>query len=135
MHPRERRKGVRRRLGRRHDVAHLQAPHDERVRNQLPVALPPLRFRAHDRDKAIGGMFAALLPRVSRLVVTRASNARSTDPEALADVARDLAPGLPIAIEPRVEDALADAWRESPRIVVAGSIFLLGDVLKRIGGS
>jgi len=55
MHPRERRKGVRRRLGRRHDVAHLQTPHDERVGNQLPVALPPLRFGAHDRDKAICG--------------------------------------------------------------------------------
>jgi len=53
----------------------------------------------------------------------------------LADVARAVAPALPIAIEPRVEDALAAAWRESPRIVVAGSIFLLGDVLKSIGGS
>src|SRR5258708_38348567 len=87
------------------------------------------------RDKAIAGMFAALLPRVSRLVLTRASNARSAGPEMLADIARATAPGLPIAIEPRVEDALASAWRESPRIVVAGSIFLLGDVLKSIGGA
>jgi folylpolyglutamate synthase/dihydropteroate synthase len=97
-------------------------------------ARQPLVFAAM-RDKAIGGMFAALLPRVSRLVVTRASNARSADPEMLADIARAVAPGLPVAIEPRVEDALAAAWRESPRIVVAGSIFLLGDVLRRIGGS
>jgi folylpolyglutamate synthase/dihydropteroate synthase len=87
------------------------------------------------RDKAIADMFTALLPHVSRLVVTRASNARSADPEMLADIARATAPGLPIAIEPRVEDALASAWRESSRIVVAGSIFLLGDVLKSIGGS
>jgi dihydrofolate synthase/folylpolyglutamate synthase len=97
-------------------------------------ARQPLVFAAM-RDKAIADMFTALLPHVSRLVLTRASNARSAGPEMLADIARATAPGLPIAIEPRVEDALASAWRESPRIVVAGSIFLLGDVLKSIGGS
>jgi folylpolyglutamate synthase/dihydropteroate synthase len=46
--------------------------------------------------------------------------------------ARAIAPGLPIAVEPIVEDALAAAWRQSPRIVVAGSIFLLGDVIKLV---
>jgi dihydrofolate synthase/folylpolyglutamate synthase len=97
-------------------------------------ARQPLVFAAM-RDKAVAGMFATLLPQVSRLVVTRASNARSADPDVLAGIARAVAPGLPIAIEPRVEDALAAAWRDSPRIVVAGSIFLLGDVLKSIGGS
>jgi dihydrofolate synthase/folylpolyglutamate synthase len=97
-------------------------------------ARQPLVF-AVMRDKAIADMFAVLLPRVSRLVVTRASNARSAEPEMLADIARATAPELAIAIEPRVEDALASAWRGSPRIVVAGSIFLLGDVLKWMGGS
>jgi dihydrofolate synthase/folylpolyglutamate synthase len=97
-------------------------------------ARQPLVFAAM-RDKAIADMFTAILPHVSRLVVTRASNPRSADPEMLAAIARATAPGLPIAIEPRVEEALASAWRESPRIVVAGSIFLLGDVLKSIGGS
>ena len=80
-------------------------------------------------------MFAALLPTVSHLVVTRASNARSADPATLAEQARAFAPALSIAIEPVVAEALAAAWRHSPRIVVAGSIFLLGDVLKRLNGS
>ena len=80
-------------------------------------------------------MFAALLPAVGRLIVTRASNPRSADPEALAQQARAIAPTLPIAIEPISTTALAAAWRASPRIVVAGSIFLLGDVMKRVGGS
>ena len=53
----------------------------------------------------------------------------------LAALARAAAPDLPIAIEPVVADALATAWRSAPRIVVAGSIFLLGDVLKLVGGS
>ena len=84
------------------------------------------------RDKDVAGMFTALLPAVGGLVVTRASNARSAEPEALAAHARAIAPGLPIAIEPIVEEALAAAWRHSPRIVVAGSIFLLGDVIKLV---
>jgi dihydrofolate synthase/folylpolyglutamate synthase len=91
----------------------------------------PLVFAAM-RDKDVTGMFTALLPAVGGLVVTRASNARSAEPEALAAHARAIAPGLPIAIEPIVEEAIAAAWRHSPRIVVAGSIFLLGDVIKLV---
>src|SRR6185295_12018869 len=91
----------------------------------------PLVFAAM-RDKDIDGMFRTLLPAVGSLVVTRASNTRSSEPQALAAHARAIAPGLPIAIEPSVEAALAAAWRQSPRIVVAGSIFLLGDVMKLV---
>jgi dihydrofolate synthase/folylpolyglutamate synthase len=87
------------------------------------------------RDKDVTGIFAALLPAIGSLIVTRASNARSADPEMLAQQARAIAPTLPIAIEPALDAALDAAWRASPRIVVAGSIFLLGDVMKRAGGS
>jgi folylpolyglutamate synthase/dihydropteroate synthase len=38
-------------------------------------------------------------------------------------------------VEPSPARALTAAWRIAPRIVVAGSIFLIGDVLKEIGGS
>jgi dihydrofolate synthase / folylpolyglutamate synthase len=91
----------------------------------------PLVFAAM-RDKAIRDMLQILLPTVGRLVATRASNPRSAEPEAVAAIAREIAPALPIDVEPAPADALALAWRESPRIVVAGSIFLLGDVLKLI---
>jgi len=94
----------------------------------------PLVFAAM-RDKDVAGMFTALLPAVGSLVVTRASNPRSAEPETLAGHARAIAPGLPIAIEPVIADALAAAWRHSPRIVVAGSIFLLGDVMKAVDGT
>jgi dihydrofolate synthase / folylpolyglutamate synthase len=87
------------------------------------------------RDKDISGIFAALLPAVGRLIVTRASNPRSADPELLAQQARAVAPTLPIAVVPAIDAALDAAWLASPRIVVAGSIFLLGDVMKRAGGS
>ena len=93
----------------------------------------PLVFAAM-RDKDVGGMFLSLLPAVGALIVTRASNPRTTDPEELAHRARIVAPDMPVAIEPSLDEALAAAWRISRRIVVAGSIFLVGDVIKRIGG-
>ena len=94
----------------------------------------PLVFAAM-RDKDVAGMFAALLPAVGRLILTRASNARSADPQSLAEQARAVAPARPIVIVPALDAALDAAWRASPRIVVAGSVFLIGDVMKRVGGS
>ena len=91
----------------------------------------PLVFAAM-RDKHVGEMLEVLLPEVSRLVVTAASTPRSAEPEAIAAIARELSPALAIDVEPGVAAALDRAWRASPDIVVAGSIFLLGDVLKLI---
>ena len=89
----------------------------------------PLVFAAM-RDKDVDGMFRELLQSVSALIVTRASNPRSADPESIAARARTIAPSMPITVELSLTDALAAAWRLSSRIVVAGSIFLLADVLK-----
>jgi len=94
----------------------------------------PLVFAAM-RDKQIAGMFRALLPEVSSLIVTRSSNTRSADPSEIVRTARDVAPTLPVASEPSVGGALEAAWRDARtgRILVAGSIFLLGDVMKHLG--
>ena len=92
----------------------------------------PLVFAAM-RDKDVGGMFLALLPAVGAVFMTQASNPRTTDPEVLAHHARMAAPNVPVKIEPSLDEALDAAWQISRRIVVAGSIFLVGDVLKRIG--
>jgi dihydrofolate synthase / folylpolyglutamate synthase len=89
----------------------------------------PLVFAAMC-DKDIEGMMRALLPLVGRLVVVRASNRRSAEPEVLAALAHRLAPELPVAIAASPIEAVDLAWRASRRIVVAGSIFLLGDVLE-----
>ena len=94
----------------------------------------PLVFAAM-RDKHVREMLEALLPEASLLVATAASTPRSSEPETIAAVARDLSPTLGIAVEPGAAAALYRAWRASPDIVVAGSIFLLGDVLKLINPS
>ena len=93
----------------------------------------PLVFAAM-RDKDVRGMFQALLPSVGAVVVTRVSNRRTMEPEALAEHARAVAPTASVYIAPSLDEALDAAWRKSRRIVVAGSIFLVGDVMKRIGG-
>ncbi|MGB7220822.1 MAG: folylpolyglutamate synthase/dihydrofolate synthase family protein [Vicinamibacterales bacterium] len=101
------------------------------LRDQAGPRLP-LVFAAM-RDKDIEGMLRVLLPAVSRVVFTAASNARSADPADLVRVARGVAPEVPAIEERPLAAALAAAWCASPRIVVAGSIFLLGDVMKEIG--
>ena len=90
----------------------------------------PLVFAAM-KDKDTAGMFAALLPAVSHLILTRATSPRSADPSTLEAHARAIS-DVPVTIAPSLAEALEIAWRDSPRIVVAGSIFLLGDVLKLI---
>ena len=96
---------------------------------ELQVGRLPLVF-AGMQDKDLEGMLRALLPVVGALVVTRASNRRSADPEQLSELARRIAPDTAVTVAASPVDALDAAWRSSPRIVVAGSIFLLGDVMK-----
>jgi len=91
---------------------------------------PPALVFAAMRDKDIDGMLRALIPQIGAIVLTRASTHRAAEPEALAARARTLAPSLRVVMEPSPRAALDAAWRLSPRIVVAGSIFLLGDVLR-----
>jgi dihydrofolate synthase/folylpolyglutamate synthase len=93
---------------------------------------PVLVFGAM-RDKDVHGMLSALLPTVSRMIVTRASNSRSADPEALAAEARAIAPSLNVEVVASPAAAMAAGWSSASRVVVAGSIFLLGDVFKEIG--
>ena len=98
----------------------------------LGGAPPTLVFGAM-KDKDVRGMLRVLLPAVGRLIVTRATNARSADPETLAADARAIAPALAVGVVPSPADAIAAAWTASSRVVVAGSIFLLGDVMREIG--
>jgi dihydrofolate synthase/folylpolyglutamate synthase len=126
-----------RRLGHGREVL-LDAAHNEdgalALRAFLAADAPrPIVFAAM-RDKDVTAMLEALAPVASAFVMTRASNPRSNDPSALAEVARRIAGDRPVLIEPSVRTALAAAWRLSPHIVVAGSIFLLGDAIEELRG-
>jgi len=84
------------------------------------------------RDKDVDAMLALLLPEVGRVIVTKPSNPRAANPEELALRIAAAAPSLAIDVVASPPDAVAAATSESPLVVVAGSIFLLGDVLRWI---
>ncbi len=93
--------------------------------------LRPLVFAAM-RDKDVSGILRALRSSVSAIVLTRASHPRATDPEALAELAAALMPDVPSVVEPSPRAAVETAFRYGAHVVVAGSIFLLGDVMKEL---
>jgi len=84
-------------------------------------------------DKSLDQILAALAPAARPLVLTRAPGARAADPGQLAGIARSVAPGRDVIVEPDVDAALACAWSQGPLIVVAGSLYLAGEVLARLG--
>jgi dihydrofolate synthase/folylpolyglutamate synthase len=98
---------------------------------RLPDRPQVLVFGATE-DKDASGMLRALLPLVRACVITRASNRRSGDPERLAQLARQLAPTVAAQVAPDPAAALDAAWHIARKIVVAGSIFLLADVLPHL---
>lgn len=96
----------------------------------------PLVFAAM-RDKDAAGMLRELVGServaVSRLIATRAPNPRSASPVDLTEIARAINPSIDVTATESIDEALSIAWRGSRRIVVAGSIFLLGDVMRHLG--
>jgi dihydrofolate synthase / folylpolyglutamate synthase len=91
----------------------------------------PLVFGAM-KDKDVTAMIEALAPHARPLVLTRARTSRSAEPSDLAMIAHEVGVTCPVMVEPDLEVALHVAWRAAPRIVVAGSIFLLGDVMRQL---
>ena len=82
------------------------------------------------RDKDATEMLRLLLPAMSVMVVTEPANARARPAAELAALARSLSPDSRIEVEPDPVAALERAWTHAPLICAAGSIFLIGDLLK-----
>jgi dihydrofolate synthase/folylpolyglutamate synthase len=105
----------------------------EFLKGELAEPLP-LVFGAM-RDKDAASMLKALVPVVSSLTMTEPHNARAYAAHDLAAIARGLSPRsrIEVAAEPRT--ALDRAWVHSPMVCVAGSIFLVGEILSSLGPS
>jgi dihydrofolate synthase/folylpolyglutamate synthase len=98
---------------------------------------PPLVIAASS-DKDVAGMIRALAPAVGPIVVTAFGDPRAMAADALAarvDAVLDDEPGgrQPVHVAATPAAALEAAFRLAPRIVVAGSIFLLGEVYPLLG--
>jgi dihydrofolate synthase/folylpolyglutamate synthase len=87
------------------------------------------------RDKDLAGMLGPLAARARRVILTGGSNPRAAPPEML----RAHVPAGPERIEtaPSAAEALALAGRSprTPILCVAGSLSLVGDVLRHLQGS
>jgi dihydrofolate synthase/folylpolyglutamate synthase len=112
--------------------------HNVQGAQALAAALPELAARPVTLvtsivgDKDAPGILSALAPAVSRVITTRSGNARSIPPEALADLARSL--GLDATAAPDPRAALELARRRGSLILVAGSIFLVGELRAHLLG-
>jgi dihydrofolate synthase/folylpolyglutamate synthase len=106
-------------------ASYLSEVHPERL---------PLVYGAV-KDKDIDGMLHALLPVSSRLIATQAATSRAATAADVAARARAIAPAMPIE---EISDSVAAAraaLHDSSRAVVAGSIFLIGEIIGRMQGS
>jgi dihydrofolate synthase/folylpolyglutamate synthase len=84
-------------------------------------------------DKALLPMLSALSPWARPLILTKAPGRRAADPDVLAEVAHALADPPEVIVESDVSRALELAWQRGNVAAVAGSLYLAGDVLARIG--
>jgi dihydrofolate synthase/folylpolyglutamate synthase len=80
------------------------------------------------RDKQMGAMIAAIAPAASHFVFTAASTDRAAPPAALQLLASQIAPGVPSSCVEPARDALAAAQRFGTPVVVAGSLYLVGEI-------
>jgi dihydrofolate synthase/folylpolyglutamate synthase len=78
------------------------------------------------QDKDAAAMLGELVPVVGMVICTTAPTARAASAEALAEIARQRAPNLAVEVVPNPSDALARAAAVGSRVVIAGSIFLIG---------
>ncbi len=81
------------------------------------------------RDKAIGEALAVLAPVASHFVFTAPQSPRAASPTALMALADVSAPGVPRRMADTPGEALREASSHRGPIVVAGSLFLAGEVL------
>ena len=99
---------------------------------------PPTLVFAAAGDKQVDGMIRALAPAVGDIVVTAFADARATPADALAVQVRAVLAetggrGERVVVAPTTAAALETARRLSRDIVVAGSIFLLGEAYPLLG--
>ena len=81
-------------------------------------------------DKDIPGMLLELVPRLSRLIVTRADHPRASDPEDLARIAHShgLKVEIEVPVEAALDRALEQTWTEGV-VLATGSLFIVGEIL------
>jgi dihydrofolate synthase/folylpolyglutamate synthase len=95
-------------------------------RARLPIVFGAMQ------DKDAERMLGILEPCASAFLMTAPDMARAASPDALLAAAARVAPDVPAEAAVGPADALRRAWERAPLVCVAGSIFLVGEVLELI---
>ena len=93
----------------------------------------PVLVLALSADKDARAIVAALAPAVRAIVSTRYQQERALDPAALAAIAREQHPEVHVAA--RLDDAVSLARELGTPVLVAGSLFLVGEARARYLGA
>jgi dihydrofolate synthase / folylpolyglutamate synthase len=86
------------------------------------------------RDKDAGGMLRELAPLARRLILTASSNPRAAEPADLRAAVPASVPSVEVASSPLEALAMAARPPSTPVVCVAGSLSLVGDVLRHLAG-
>ena len=81
------------------------------------------------QDKDLRGICEVLLPIATRVITVAVQNPRSSSARELCEIIRGIAPGFPCTAAADVRDGLASANTFPEPILVAGSLFLVGEAL------
>jgi dihydrofolate synthase/folylpolyglutamate synthase len=84
-------------------------------------------------DKDVRAICAALAPIAARGIAVPVQNPRSSQPEDVAAQWREVAPGLRCETAPHLAAALGAAMAGSDRVLICGSLFLVGEALTHAG--
>ena len=80
------------------------------------------------RDKDLDGLLRELAPAASHFVCTAARSSRAASPDELAEAVRRVAPGTHVSTVASEASALRDANAHGSTVVVAGSLYLAGEI-------
>jgi dihydrofolate synthase / folylpolyglutamate synthase len=84
------------------------------------------------RDKDIDGLIGGFAPAASHFICTAVPSSRAASPEELAEAVRRAAPGTPVTTAESSGIALRDASAYGTTIVVAGSLYLAGEIRAKL---
>ena len=84
------------------------------------------------RDKDVRAVCAALRPIAGRVIAVPVQNPRACTPPELCEIARGIDPRWHSEPSENIAAALAAADRHGQRILIAGSLFLIGEVLAHL---
>jgi dihydrofolate synthase / folylpolyglutamate synthase len=103
-------------------TAYLRETYDRR----LPMVVGIMR------DKKIDELLLALAPAASHFVFTAPETGRAATPEELLNTAGRVAPEVPAITRARPSEALTHAMSLGEPVVIAGSLYLVGEIRPRI---